>query len=261
MHCAEFRFYEELNDYLPRQRRRRSFQIAFQGRPSVKSLIEALGVPHPEIDLILVNGRSVGFAHPLEDGARVAVYPVFESFDITPLVRLRPRPLRRTAFILDVPLGKLTRHLRLLGFDSYYRNDLDDPEIVGLALAMQRIILTRDRRLLQIKAVRHGYGVRSAQPDRQVVEIMTRFDLWRQTRPFTRCLECNALLHTVSKAEVVHRLPARTARDYHAFYGCRDCGRIYWKGSHYDALVNRLESWRRAAPDGCGPDDQAGAFN
>jgi len=250
MHCAEFRFYEELNDYLPRQRRRRSFKIAFRGRPSVKSLIEALGVPHPEVDLILVDGRSVGFAHPLADGARVAVYPVFESFDITPLVRLRPQPLRRTAFILDVHLGKLARYLRLLGFDSYYRNDLDDLEIVRLASALQRIILTRDRRLLQIKAVRHGYGVRSAQPDRQVAEVLGRFDLWRQARPFSRCLECNASIHPVSKAEVVHLLPGRAARDHQAFYRCAGCARVYWPGSHYDALRRRLQRWRDAESNG-----------
>jgi len=247
-HSAEFRFYEELNDYLPPHRRRTSFKIAFKGRPSVKSMIEALGVPHPEIDLILVNGCSVGFDHPMEEGARVAVYPVFEAFDISPLVRLRPRPLRRTAFILDVHLGKLVRHLRLLGLNCHYDIDLDDSDIVRLSRQEDRIILTRDRRMLQVKAVRHGYWLRSTDPERQIGEVLARFDLGRQIRPFSRCLECNGRIRAVPKDVVAAQLPARTARDYHTFYRCGDCARVYWRGSHHAALTRRIERWRRTLP-------------
>ncbi|HUH00015.1 MAG TPA: twitching motility protein PilT, partial [Gammaproteobacteria bacterium] len=108
---SEFRFYEELNDFLPEARRRRTFEWRFRGTPSVKDTIEAIGVPHTEVDLVLVDGRSVGFEVRLRGGERVAVYPVFERLDISPLVRLRPEPLRVTRFVADVHLGTLARHL------------------------------------------------------------------------------------------------------------------------------------------------------
>ena len=102
---AEFRFYEELNDFLPPEKRKRSFAYMFEGTPSIKDAIEAVGVPHTEIDIILVDGRSVGFDHRLRGGERVAVYPMFEAIDVSPLVRLRPQPLRITRFVVDVHLG------------------------------------------------------------------------------------------------------------------------------------------------------------
>jgi hypothetical protein len=140
MQVASFRFYAELNDFLPRAQRHTTFPYHFTGTPAVKDAIEAAGVPHPEVDLILVNGMSVAFDYPLRDGDRVAVYPVFESFDISPIVHLRPQPLRETKFILDVHLGKLAKHLRMLGFDTLYRNDYQDPDIIATALRERRII-------------------------------------------------------------------------------------------------------------------------
>ena len=77
-----FRFYEELNDFLPAGKRKRDFQSPFKGRESIKDKIEALGVPHTEVDLILVNGNSVDFGYILQDRDRISVYPVFETLDI-----------------------------------------------------------------------------------------------------------------------------------------------------------------------------------
>jgi hypothetical protein len=91
---AQFRFYEELNDFLPPKQRRQTFSYDFLGKPSVKEIVETIGVPHTEIDLILVNGESVDFCYQMQGGERVAVYPVFESLDISSLVRLRSKPLR-----------------------------------------------------------------------------------------------------------------------------------------------------------------------
>ncbi len=245
---ADFRFYEELNDFLKAPQRKRTIHVAFQGRPTVRSVVTMLGVPPPEIDLVLVNGRSVGFDHRLGDGDRVAVYPVFEALDITPLVRLRPRPLRRTAFILDVHLGRLARGLRLLGFDSCYRNDFDDPDIIQRALREHRIILTRDRGLLQARAVRHGYWVRACDPEAQIMEVLTRFDLRRQIRAFSRCMVCNGRLAAAPKTAVIGRLPPRTRRYYDQFWECPDCARVYWKGAHYMRLVERVRRWRQTGP-------------
>ncbi len=242
---AEFRLYEELNDFLKPRRQKRPVPFWFSGRPSVKFAIEAIGVPHTEVDLILVNGVSVAFDHRLQHGDRVSVYPVFESLDISPLVRLRPEPLRRTAFVLDVHLGKLVRHLRLLGFDCLYRNDYDDARIVALAAAQHRIVLTRDRRLLHAKTVTHGYCVRSDDVRKQVGEVLKRFDLYRQIRPFYRCSICNGQMEPVDKQAVWEHLEPKTRQYYDTFYRCAQCGQVYWEGTHVAGLRARIEQYRR----------------
>ncbi|MFZ7128647.1 MAG: Mut7-C RNAse domain-containing protein [Desulfobacterales bacterium] len=242
-HHARFRFYEELNDFLPPGRRKQETTCAFSGHPSVKDLIEGQGVPHAEVDLILINGRSVGFDHPVHGGDRVAVYPVFESLDITPLIRLRPRPLRNSRFVLDVHLGKLARYLRLLGFDANYGNDRSDPEIIQAAEREDRIILTRDRSLLKSGRVTRGYWIRETQPERQIGEVLRRFDLFSQANPFSRCTACNGLLEAALKDAISDRLEPRTAKYFDTFFRCTGCGRIYWKGSHFDALEGRVAKW------------------
>lgn len=229
---ANFRFYEELNDFLPREHSGQTIAYRFDGNPAIKDPIEVLGVPHTEVDLILVNDASVGFDYQLRDGDRVAVYPVFESFDIAPLQRLRPQPLRQTAFMVDVNLGKLARGLRMLGFDAAYDNSLDDADIVDRAVREKRIILTRDRRLLFRKAVTHGLWIRAVDADAQLTEVLERLDLYRQVRPLLRCMACNGLIETVDKEQVWSRLEPLTRRYYDRFYRCSHCQRIYWEGSH-----------------------------
>jgi uncharacterized protein with PIN domain len=236
MPIGYFRFYEELNDFLPPARRKLTFEQAFTGRPAVKDLIEALGVPHTEVDLILVNGQSVDLSAPVIDGARVSVYPVFESLDITPLVRVRPRPLRISRFVLDVHLGRLTRYLRLLGFDTLYRNDYADPELARISRLERRILLTRDRVLLKRGEITHGYYVRETDPRRQTQEILARFDLYRAARPFRRCLDCNGSVRAVRKEQVFDRLAPDTRRYFDRFWLCDGCQRVYWQGSHHEHM-------------------------
>ena len=184
---AFFRFYEELNDFLAEEQRKKTFPYEFTGKPSIKDTIEAIGVPHTEIDLILVDGESVGFNYQMRGGERVSVYPVFESLDITPLVHLRSKPLRKTRFVVDVHLGKLAHKLRLLGFDTLFRNDFNNSEIVELSLQEKRIILTRDKRILKQSAVSHGYWIRNNEPKDQLREVVTRLQLEDSFKPFTRC--------------------------------------------------------------------------
>ena len=240
-HAAEFRFYEELNDFLKPERRRQTVPYRFDGHPGIKDPIEALGVPHVEVDLIVVNGESVGFDYRLQDGDRVAVYPVFESLDISPLVKLREKPLRNIAFVVDVNLGRLARLLRLLGFDVLFSNAYDDDEIVRISEEQGRIALTRDRRLLYAKAVTHGYWVRSVWPRRQVDEVVRRFDLAGLVRPFARCADCNGLIELVAKEAVEDQLEPKTKKYYETFYRCPDCGKIYWEGSHVGKLRERFK--------------------
>jgi uncharacterized protein with PIN domain len=242
-YTAEFRFYEELNDFLPPDERKKTRLYRFKGHPGIKDAIEAQGVPHTEVDLIIVDGASVGFDYQLQPDDRVAVYPMFESFDISPLVRLREKPLRQSAFVLDVNLGKLARRLRLLGFDAIYRNDYHDAEIADIAAADTRIVLTRDRRLLHAKRITHGYWVRSVIPDDQVEEVLRRFDLYGQIRPFRRCLVCNGLLDEVPKGDVLDRLEPKTKLYYEIFYRCRGCDRIYWSGSHVENMHDRFAAY------------------
>jgi uncharacterized protein len=243
---AEFRFYEELNDFLPAGRRKVAFMHSFQGTPAVRDVIQSIGVPHTAIDLVLVDGRSVDFTHRLSGGERVAVYPIFERLDISPLLRLRPRPLRRTRFILDVHLGKLARDLRLLGLDSAYRPDWDDAAIVDRALAEQRIILTRDVGILKQGRVTHGHWVRSDQPAAQLQEIVEAFDLCCQLEPFSRCLACNGDIRPVERDDLQGQVAAEILERFERFWQCHDCRRVYWQGSHYRHLKQRV---RRFAPE------------
>lgn len=239
---ASFRFYEELNDFLPPALRKHSFPHVYKGRPSIKDAIESLGVPHTEVDLILINGDSVGFEHPLDPGDRVSVYPVFEAFDIIGLNRLRPEPLRNTAFILDVHVGKLASYLRLLGFDAFYRNDYADEEIIRISIAEHRIILTRDLGILKNRRVTRGYWLRSQKPGEQLREVVRRLDLHRLIAPFTRCPVCNGVLEAAAKARVLPKLPPKTRELYDEFSLCRECGKVYWKGAHYEKLVRLVQT-------------------
>lgn len=242
MGTARFRFYAELNDFLAPSHRRRGFTHAFDGRPAVKDAIEALGVPHVEVDLILVDGRSVGFDHPIADGDRVAVYPMFESLDVGPVTRLRERPLRDPRFVCDVHLGKLARRLRVLGFDTLYRDDLDDAEIAGIAADDRRCVLTRDIGLLKRKAIDRGYWLRATEIRAQVAEVVHRLDLLSRIAPFTRCPLCNGMLDPAEKSEVIEELEPLTRRHFDEFRRCRDCRQIYWKGSHHERLLRDIES-------------------
>jgi uncharacterized protein with PIN domain/sulfur carrier protein ThiS len=245
MAIAHLRFYEELNDFLPPARRKVEFEHRFDRRTSIKDMIESLGVPHPEVELILVNGRSVDFSHIVADGDRISVYPVFESLDVSSLIRLRDAPLRESRFVVDCNLGRLARYLRLLGLDCLYRNDFDDDTVSRISQQQRRIVLTRDRRLLHRKIITHGLYVRAVKPKEQVKEVLQRLDLHGAVQPFTRCTCCNGLLKAISKQTVDHRLEPKTRRYYNDFLQCEQCGQVYWQGSHHERakrLVRELLS-------------------
>ncbi len=177
MKTASFRFYEELNDFLPKEKRKSRFEHKFIDQTSVKDMIESLGVPHVEVDLILVNGSSVNFSYIVKDQDDISVYPVFESFDISDVQHLRAIPLRNPKFILDVHLGTLARYLRILGFDAKYENNYSDDEIVNISLKEKKTILTRDKGILKRNNVTHGYWIRTTTPELQLKEVVDRFHL------------------------------------------------------------------------------------
>jgi uncharacterized protein with PIN domain len=238
---AIIRFYEELNYFLPEQRRKHELEVMFKQGDTVKALIEALGVPHTEVDLILANGDSVSFGYRLRSGDRISVYPVFESFDITRVSRVRPLPLRKTRFVLDTHLGRLAQSLRLLGFDTRYDTDCGDGELARISVSEGRILLTRDRGLLKRRIVSHAYYVRSRRPEQQLCEVIRRFDLKAGFAPFSRCLKCNLLLTETSAQEVAARVPAMVLKTYTRFKRCPACGRVYWRGSHWEHMRVKLD--------------------
>ncbi|MGV2288669.1 Mut7-C RNAse domain-containing protein [Trinickia sp. YCB016] len=252
---ATFRFYEELNDFIARPLRRRSFSCVCAPAATAKHMIEALGVPHTEVELILVNGESVGFERILQDGDRVAVYPKFEALDIRPLLRVRAEPLRTIRFVADAHLGGLAQLLRLAGFDTLYDNHYADAAIEALAATEQRIVLTRDRELLKRRTITHGCYVRALKPEAQLREIFGRLDLASSAKPFRLCLTCNAPLRRIEKHEVADRAPEGVLERHTQFVTCDICRRVFWEGSHWRrmrALMDAVVDGVHAAPPAAG---------
>jgi uncharacterized protein with PIN domain len=241
---VDVRAYAELNDFLEPESRGVTVRRPFRSHQTVKDVLEAMGVPHTEVDLILVNGDPVDFAHRPTVGDRIAAYPMFEALDIGATARLRPVPLRDPRFVVDVNLGGLARLLRVLGFDVWWSSDADDTKLADISLDQQRILLTRDRALLKRRAITHGLFVHSEHPEEQTLEVIRRLDLQQRLAPLTRCLRCNGPLATVSKDEVIEHLEPLTRRYYDEFSRCTDCGRIYWAGSHHARLVRLVERLR-----------------
>ena len=237
MNQVFFRFYEELNDYLPEELRKVWFECQIENKTSVGEKIQSLGIPLDNIDLILVNQQSRGFDYILRDGDRISVYPVFEMFDLSGISRVREKPLRNPTFICDVHLGRLCKYLRMLGLDTLYSNHYTPEELIEVSLREKRIILSRSYPLIRHKEVTHAYLIRSADPLEQLKDLVNNLYLSNQGDPLTRCLNCNDRLVPVEKPEILHRLEERTATYYTEFFKCPCCDQIYWKGSHFENML------------------------
>ncbi|MFC2130042.1 Mut7-C RNAse domain-containing protein [Bacteroidota bacterium] len=241
MQKIKIRFYEELNDFLPKSKQKQIFEIEYFGRQSVKDLIESQGVPHTEIDLILINGISVGFGYIIQPSDFISVYPQFELIDISPVTKLRQKPLRNTKFVLDVQLGKLGKYLRMLGFDTQYQNDYSDNEIIDISIDEERIILTRDIGILKHSKVQRGYWMRNTDPLKQIEEVIMKYDLKNSLNPFSRCMTCNGILKPAEKEKIIERLEPNTKKYFDEFYICQSCNQIYWKGSHWAKMKEKIQ--------------------
>ncbi len=226
-----------------------ALERTFDGHPAVKDVLEALGVPHPEVAALTVNGAPVGLGHRLSDGDRVEAWPASEA------ARLRlpsatpsaPEDAAEPRFVLDGHLGRLAAYLRMLGFDTWYEPAADDVRLAVVAATQRRILLTRDRGLLKRGLVRRGAFVRSDRPVEQLVEVARRFGLVDHWRPFGRCLRCNALLVAASRDEVLDRLQPLTRIHYDDFRRCPGCEAVYWKGSHHARMTRLVERVRASA--------------
>ena len=229
MSTAHFLFFDRLNDFLPRDQREQMIPVDFRGRQSIKHLAESLGVPHPEIGKVQVNGQERTLSAIAEDGDRVEIDPIPNGCPIEPW------------FVLDNHLGRLTAYLRMLGFDCLYHNDYDDEELAEIAQREERILLSRDRRLLMRKFIVYGYCLRSLDSLEQLTEVIQRFDLTKRIFPFHRCLRCNHPLESVAKEAVLDRLEPLTKLYFDEFQICPACKQIYWKGSHYERMQRLIE--------------------
>ncbi|MEO8607819.1 MAG: Mut7-C RNAse domain-containing protein [Chloroflexota bacterium] len=238
MDTATFRFDEALTFFLPRSRKNKPIVHPFDWRGSVKDMIESLGVPHPEIELLLANGVSVDFDTIVEADDQIDVYANSESatVDVSPKVPLRPPLEGRPSFILDQHLGRLAAYLRMMGYDTLYRNDYHDEELAQVSHDAGRVLLTRDVGLLKRGIVDYGYFVRSTHREKQLAELTQRYGLERWITPFKRCMKCNGLVETVSKDSVLAELKDDTAQFYQEFHRCNSCGRVYWKGPHHQRM-------------------------
>ena len=237
MSHVELRFYAELNDFLRDAWKKKSFRLELNRRTSVKDLIESLGVPHTEVEVILANGVSVDFSYIVKDSDDLSIYPMFESVDVSPILQLRDEPLRETRFVLDCHLGRLARYLRQFGFDTLYRNDYNDDDLAEISSTQHRILLTRDRNLLKRSIITHAYFIRDHDPRKQLDEVIRRFDLKNRIIPFGRCTRCNGIVEEVDKTAIEDRLEPKTRKYFDTFWQCSSCGQIYWEGSHVKHML------------------------
>ena len=220
-------------------------------------MIEALGVPHTEVAIVLINVELCGLDKMLLHGDIISVYPTFMQFDGVEVQSLAPLPPGRPRFIADAHVGALARMLRMAGSDTLYDNRYDDPDIAAIAGREQRIVLTRDRDLLKRRSVANGCYVHALKAPEQCREIVRRLQLEALARPFTLCLHCNAPLSAVEKEQVELRLPPSVRALQEDFSLCRQCDRVFWKGSHWKSMCAVLDSAQCSA--GGGPASNANA--
>jgi len=241
---ARFQFHGELKGFLPAGKRGNVILYPLAGPVSVKHAIEASGIPHTEVSLILANGISVDFSYLLQPDDDIRVFPFTDEIQVVAAQPLRPPLPHPRRFILDGHLGRLATYLRLLGFDTLYQNDYDDEELAEISGNEGRLLLTRDRRLLMRKVVDFGFCLRTTDPRQQLAAVLERYDLNKEIRPWHRCLRCNGRLRPVAKEAVLDRLEPKTKRYYHEFRICMACDQIYWKGSHYQPLQQLINEIR-----------------
>ena len=239
---VRLKFHDDLSFFLKSKTTSEVIERNLGEKTSVKDVIESCGVPHPEVDLILVNGEPVDFSYPIAKDADIDLYSVQSQRPLFKEKRLQARSVMR--FVADGHLGTLARSLRLLGFDVAYERQAQDRQLLRVMESEDRALLTRDRRLLMHAIVRNGYCPRSQNADDQTIEVIRRFHLFDSIAPFTRCLRCNAPLQKVVKADVIEKLEPLTKIYYEEFRRCTGCRQIYWAGSHFSKLQQRLEKIR-----------------
>ena len=236
-----FSFHGDLKRFLSDGRQKKGFTYRVKGRPTIKDTIEALGVPHTEVDAIIANGQPVDFHYQSRDKDHVSVYPDAAKARRTNIIKLKPKIPSKPKFICDVHLGKLCRYLRLCGFDTLYDEYYSDQQMIRVGAKEKRILFTRDIGLLKNKRIYFGYFVRHIDPQKRIKEVVRQFRLRDKISPFKICTKCNGRLKRVAKKAILDQLPPKVREYYQVFHRCSKCAQVYWKGSHYERLQEAID--------------------
>lgn len=192
--------------------------------------------------MILKDSKAINFSYIVKEGDFFSIYPHFYNFELPDNLKLREDYEGKPTFILDVHLGKLAKYLRRFNFDTTYRNDYDDEEIVEIANKEKRIILSRDHGLLKRKEVKWAVFISYDDPKKQLKEVFHRFNLFNYyDKKNTRCVNCNHKLIKVKKSKIIDRLEPKTKKYFNKFKLCPNCNKIYWEGSHYKKTEELIE--------------------
>ncbi|MEO1290432.1 MAG: Mut7-C RNAse domain-containing protein [Chloroflexota bacterium] len=241
MNSATFTFHGSLNFFLHRRQKHKPVVQEFDWRGTIKDMIESIAPPHPEIELIVVNGESVNWDYIVQDGDVVDVYPYFDAVDLNHKVILLPPYQGKPKFILDTHLGRLAAYLRMMGFDTLYKNDYADDVLAEVSASENRILLTRDIGVLKRGIVVYGYFVRETDPRKRLYEINARYNLRDWVDPFGRCMSCNGELQSVDKDSIRDEIPVDTYEAFDDYHQCQSCEKIFWKGSHYEKMERLID--------------------
>lgn len=235
------RFYEELNAFIPQDLRKKRFTHTLKVQTSVKDLIESFNIPHTQVNMILVNSEQAEFGHLINDHDDVSVFPYFHRFDVTNLTKITHPEPQTIRFVVDNHLKNLARDLRMLGLDTIYNESNATSKLIALANSQDRILLTKNRNVLKYNILNYGYYVYAKQKDDQLEEVIMQFKLTDKIRFLSRCLECNTKIKSIEKEKVCDRLPIKVREKHSTFTYCPNCDRIFWKGTHYEMMVQKFE--------------------
>jgi uncharacterized protein len=236
MPLVSIRCYAELNNFLPPNQEFAAFPLSLPPNSCLKDIIDNIGIPSGLIDLALVNNKPVDLSFHVEENDRIALYPVFEHFDISSITKIRDHPLRQPKFVLDVHLGKLASHMRMFGFNTLYQNNWTKETLIAISKKENRILLSRSKSLLETVSLTHAYLIKNIKPRLQLIEVLEWFDLYSLASPFTRCIGCNSTLQFVEKEAILLRIPPKVKNWCNEYQQCKSCNQIYWKGSHYQHM-------------------------
>ena len=155
-------------------------------------------------------------------------------------------------FIVDNNVGKLTKWLRIMGYDTLFFDGGDDAHMMATALAEGRVILTRDTQIMRRRVVTCGQLkailITSDQPEQQMHQVIDSLQLDCHFRPFALCLECNQPLLERSKQQVKDLVPPYVFQTQSQYMQCPACHRIYWRGTHWQAMTKELEKFTTSQP-------------
>ena len=156
-------------------------------------------------------------------------------------------------FVVNNNVGKLTKWLRMMGYDTLFFDGSDDSRMVATALAEGRVILTRDTQIMRRRVVTSGrlkiILIKSDKPEQQMRQVVKTLNLDCQFRPFAICLECNQLLEERNKQQMQDLVPPYVFRTQSQYMECPTCHRIYWRGTHWQVMTEKLEKFIKGLAD------------